>query len=173
MMFEADDTAKKVCDAMVAEHAKRAEYTESGEVQKYRLEDTMWLERHHTDVLSRHRQQSWCIPGVILQKTGQDVYVIQVGNHKTVERNHTQLLAAEADRHGHVGTFEFTADALDSNNDANGDEHTAERILSDKPDPSTLGGRLYRVRWKGSDASSDLCAAVRVRDAGIPEAQEY
>ena len=26
MMSEADETAKKVCDAMVAEHAKRAEY---------------------------------------------------------------------------------------------------------------------------------------------------
>ena len=64
MMSEADDTAKKVCDALVAEHAKRAEYFKSGKVHKYRLKDTMWVERHHNDVLSRHRQQSWYIPGV-------------------------------------------------------------------------------------------------------------
>ena len=30
MMSEANDTARKVCDAMVAEHAKRAEYFQSG-----------------------------------------------------------------------------------------------------------------------------------------------
>ena len=57
MMFEADDKAKKVCEAMVAEHAKRAEYFRSGDVHKYRLKDTVWVERHHKDVLSRHRQQ--------------------------------------------------------------------------------------------------------------------
>ena len=72
MMSEADDTAKKVCDAMVVEHAKRAEYLQSGEVHKYRLKDTVWVDRHHKDVLSRHWQQSWYIAGVILRKTGQD-----------------------------------------------------------------------------------------------------
>ena len=77
---------------MVVEYAKRAEYFHSGEVHKYRLKDTVWVERHHKDVLSRHRQQSWYILGVILRKTRQDVYVIQVGNNKTVERDHTQLL---------------------------------------------------------------------------------
>ena len=79
MRPEADDTAKKGCDAVLAEHAKRAEYFESGEFHKYRLKDTVWVGRHHKDVLSRHRLQSWYIPGVILRKTGQDVYVIQVG----------------------------------------------------------------------------------------------
>ena len=34
MLFEADNTAKKLCDAMVAEHAKRAEYFPSGEVHQ-------------------------------------------------------------------------------------------------------------------------------------------
>ena len=57
MMSEADDTAKKVCDAMVAEHAKRTEYFQSGEVHKYRRKDTVLPERHHKDILSRHRQQ--------------------------------------------------------------------------------------------------------------------
>ena len=66
MMSEADDTSKKVCDTMVAEHAKRAEYFQSGEVHKYWLKDTVWVEQNHKDVLSRHPQQSWYIPGVIL-----------------------------------------------------------------------------------------------------------
>ena len=77
---------------MVEEHAKRAQYFSSGEVHKYWLKDTVWVERHHKDVFSRHRQQSWYVPGVILRKTGQDVYVIQVGNNKTVEGDHTQPL---------------------------------------------------------------------------------
>ena len=75
------------------------------------------MERHHKDVLSRHRQQSWYIPGVKLRKKGEDLYVIQAGNNKTVERDHTQLLPREPDPHGHAVTFEFTADAFDSDND--------------------------------------------------------
>ena len=138
MMSEADDTAKKLCDALV---------------HKYRLKDTVWVERHHKDVLSRHRQQSWYIPGVIVRKTGQGVYVIQEGNNKTVERDHTLLLPREPGPHGRAVTFEFTADAFGSDNDGEEDEYTAERILSDKPDPSTPGGRLYKVRWNGFAAS--------------------
>ena len=70
------NTARKVCDAMVAEHAKRAEYFQSSKVHKYPLKDIVWVERHHKAVLSRHRPQSWYIPGVILRKYGQDVYLI-------------------------------------------------------------------------------------------------
>ena len=52
MMCEASDTARKVCDAMVGGHAKRAEYFSSVEVHKYRLNNTVWVMRHHKDVLS-------------------------------------------------------------------------------------------------------------------------
>ena len=99
-MSEAEDTANKVCDAMVAEHARRAEYFQSAEDQKCRLKDTVWVERNHKDVLSRHRQQSWHIPGVILRTTGQEVHVIQVGNNKIVQQDHNQLLLREPDPHG-------------------------------------------------------------------------
>ena len=113
------------------------------------------MERHHKDVLSRHRHQSWYILGVILRKTGKDVYVIQVRNNKTVERDCTQLLPREPGLHGRAVTLEFTADVFDSDNDREEDDYTAERILSDKPDPSTAGERLYMVRWKGFAASRD------------------
>ena len=148
MTSRADDTAKKVFDAMVAEHAKRAEDFCSAEVHKYRLKDTVSVERHHKDVLSRQRQQSWYLPGVILRNTGQNVYVIEVGNNKTVERDHTRLLPREPDPHGWAATFEFTADAFDSDDHGEEDEYTAQGILSDKPDPNTPGGGLYKVRWK-------------------------
>ena len=78
MMLQSNHTAKKVCDAMVVEYARRVEYLRSGEVHKYRLKETVWVERHHNEVLSQHRRQSWYLPGVILGKTGQHVYLIQV-----------------------------------------------------------------------------------------------
>ena len=149
MMSEADDTAKKVCDAMVAKNANWAEYFQSGEVDKYRLKNAVPVERHHRDILSRRWRQSWYILGVILRKTWQDVYLTQLGNNKTVERDHTQMLPRELDPGGRAVTFEFTADAINSDNDMEEDEYTAERMLSNKPDTSTPGGRLYKVRWKG------------------------
>ena len=155
MMSEAEDTAKNVCDAMVAEHAREAEYFQSGKVHKYPLKDTVLLERHHKDVLSRHRQQSRYVPGVLLRKTRQDGYVIQVGNNQTVERGHTGLLPHELDPHGRAVTFDFTADAFDSDNNREEGEYTAERILSDKPDPSIQRGPIYKVRWKDFAASRD------------------
>ena len=76
MMAEADDTAAKVCKALRDEHEKRAKYFKQGKVQKYALRDTVWVERHHNDVLSRHRQASWYVPGVIVRKVPQDVYAV-------------------------------------------------------------------------------------------------
>ena len=70
MMAEADDTATKVCKALQDEHDKRAKYFKQGKVQKYALQDTVWVDRHHKDVLSRHRQASWYVPGVIVRKVG-------------------------------------------------------------------------------------------------------
>ena len=63
MMAEADDTAAKVCKALQDEHEKRAQYFKQGKVQKYALRDTVWVERHHKDVLSRHRQASFVCAG--------------------------------------------------------------------------------------------------------------
>ena len=44
MMSEADDRDKKVCHAMMAEQAKRAEYFSSRQVHKYPLNGTLWVE---------------------------------------------------------------------------------------------------------------------------------
>ena len=44
---------------------------------------------------------------------------------------------------------------MDSDEEGEDDNFTVEKILTDKPDPETPGGRLYRVRWKGFAASRD------------------
>ena len=155
MMAEADDTAAKVCKALQDEHDKRAKYFKQGKGQKYALQDTVWVERHHKDVLSRHRQASWYVPGVIVRKVGQDVYAVRVGDNKILDRDHTQLRPRAPDPSGRPVTFEFTAGDVDSDDEGEDDDFTAERILADKPDPGTPGGRLYKVRWKGFAASRD------------------
>ena len=155
MMAEADDTAAQVCKALQDEQDKRAKYFKQGKVQKYALQDTVWVERHHKDVLSRHRQASWYVPGVIVRKVGQDVYAVRVGDNKILDRDHTQLRPRAPDPSGRPVTFEFTAGDVDSDDEGEDDDFTAEKILADKPDPGTPGGRLYKVRWKGFAASRD------------------
>ena len=86
---------------------------------------------------------------------GSEPASLVAGTKRTVEQDRTQLLPPEPDPHGCAVTFDFTADAFDSNNDREEDEYTAERILSDKPVASTPQGRLYKVRWKGFAASRD------------------
>ena len=155
MMAEADDTAAKVCKALQDKHDKRAKYFKQGKVQKYALQDTVWVERHHKDVLSRHRQASWYVPGVVVRKVGQDVYAVRVGDNKILDRDHTQLRPRAPDPSGRPVTFEFTAGDVDSDDEGEDDDFTAGKILADKPDPGTPGGRLYKVRWKGFAASRD------------------
>ena len=155
MIAEADDTAAKVCKAIQDEHDKRAKYFKQGKVQKYALQDTVWVERHHKDVLSRHRQAFWYVPGVVVRKVGQDVYAVRVGDNKILDRDHTQLRPRAPDPSGRPVTFEFTAGDVDSDDEGEDDDFTAEKILADKPDPGTPGGRLYKVRWKGFAASRD------------------
>ena len=155
MMSETDATAAKVCKSLHDEHERRATHFKEGKTHKYSLKDTVWVERHHKDVLTRHRQQSWCIPGVIKCKIGQDVYAVQVGDNKILDRDHTQLRPRAPDPSGRAVTFEFTAGDLHSDDDGEEDDYTAERILSDKPDPATPEGGLYKVGWKGFAASRD------------------
>ena len=155
MMAEADDTAAKVCKALQDEHDKRAKYFKQGKVQKYALQDTVWVERHHKDVLSRHRQASWYVPGVIVRKVGQDMYAVRVGDNKILDRDHTQLRPRAPDPSERPVTFKFRAGDVDSDNEGEDDDFTAEKILADKPDPGTPGSRLYKVRWKGFAASRD------------------
>ena len=142
MMSEADDMARKVCKAPQDKHEKRAKYFKQGKVQKYALRDTVWLERHHKDVLSRHRQASWYVPGVNVRKVGQDVYEVRVGDNKILDRDHTQLRPRAPDPSERPVTFEFTAGDLDSDDEGEDDDFTAVKILMDKPDPGTPGGRL-------------------------------
>ena len=96
MMSEADATAGMVCKSLHDEHERRAKYFKDGKIHKYSLKDTVWVEHHHKDVLTRHRQQSWYIPGVIVRKIGQDVYAVQVGDNKILDRGHIQLLTTGA-----------------------------------------------------------------------------
>ena len=155
MMAEADDTAAKVCKALQDEHEKSAKYFKQGKVRKYALRDTVWVERHHKDVLSRHRQASWCVPGVIIRKVGQDVYAVRVGDNKILDRDHTQLRPRAPDPSRRPVTFEFTAGDRDSDDEGEDDDFTPERNLTDKPDPEAAGGGLYKVRWKRFAASRD------------------
>ena len=155
MMAEADNTAAKVCKALQDEHEKRTKYFKQGKVQKYALRDMVWVERHHKHVLSRHRQVSWYVPGVIVRKVAQDVYAVRVGDNKILDRDHTQLRPRAPDPSGRPVTFEVTAGDVDSDDEGEDDDFTAEKILTDKPDPGTPGGRLYKVRWKGFAASRD------------------
>ena len=140
MVAEAHDTAAKVCKALQDEHEKRAKYLKQGKVQKYALRDTVWVARHHNDVLSRHRQASWYVPGVIVRNVGQDVYAVRVGDNKILDRDHTQLRPRAPDPSGRLVTFEFTAGDLDSNDEGEEDDFTDEKILTDKPDQGTPEG---------------------------------
>ena len=91
VMAEADDTAATVCKALQDGHEKGAKYFKRGNVKKYALRENVWVQRHHKDVLSRHRQASWYVTGVIVRTVGQDVFAVRVGDNKILDRDHTQL----------------------------------------------------------------------------------
>ena len=168
MMSEADDTAAKVCKALQDEHDKRAKYFKQGKVQKYALQDTVWVERHHKDVLSRHRQASCYVPGVIVRKVGQDVYAVRVGDKKILDRDHTQLRPRAPDPSGRPVTFEFTAGDVDSDDEGEDDDFTAEKILADKPDPGRLGEGFIKSDGRDSPRSGTRGNLRAVSCRGIP-----
>ena len=141
-MAAAVDTAAKVCKALQDEHEKRAKYFKQGKVQKYALRDTVWVERHHKDVLFRHGQASWYVPGVIVRRVRQDVYAVRVGDNKILDHDHTQLRPRAPDPSGRPVTFEFTAGNVDSDEEGEDDDFTAGGIRTDispppGPPPST------------------------------------
>ena len=95
------------------------------------------------------------MPGVIVRKVGQDVYEVRVGDNKILARDHTELRPQAPDPSRRPVTFEFTAGDVDADDEGEDDDFTPERILTNRPDPGTPGGGLYKVRWKGFAASMD------------------
>ena len=90
-----------------------------------------------------------------MRKVGQDVYAVRVGDNKILDRDDTQLGPRAPDPSGRPVTFEFTAGDVDSDEEVEHDDFTAEGILADKLEPGTTGGRLCKVHWKGFAASRD------------------
>ena len=78
-----------------------------------------------------------------------------MGDNKILDRDHTQLRPRAPDPSGRPVTFELTAGDLDSDDEGEDNDFTAEKIRME-PDPGTPGGRLYKVGWKGFAASRDL-----------------
>ena len=168
MISEADATAAKLCRSLHDEHETRVKYSKEGKIHKYSLKHTVWVERHHKDVLTRHRQHSWYIPGVIVRKIGQDVYAVQVGDNKILDRDHTLLLPGAPDPSGGEVTLEFTAGDLDSGDDGEEENYTAERVLTHKPDPTTLGGGYTRSVGKDLPLCETRGSLPGVLSGGIP-----
>ena len=84
------------------------------------------------------------------------MHAVQVGDNKILDPNHTELRPRAPDPSGQAVPFGFTAGDLDSDDDGEENDYTSERILSDKLDLATLGGGVYKVRWKGFAASRDF-----------------
>ena len=81
------------------------------------------------------------------------MFALQVRDSNILDQDHAQVRPLAPHPSEEAVTCEFTAGYTDSNDDGEEDDHTAERILTDKPDPITPGERLYKVRWKGFAAS--------------------
>ena len=73
---------------------------------------------------------------------------MQVGNSKILDWDHTQLRGRAPDPSGRAVTFEYTAGDLDSNDDGEENDYTAEQDLTDKPDPATPGRGYTRLVGK-------------------------
>ena len=84
------------------------------------------------------------------------MYAVQVGDKKILHWDHAQLQPRAPHPSGRAVTFEFMAAEPDSDEDGEKDDYSAECILTDTPDPTRPGGRLYKVRWKGFAAFWDL-----------------
>ena len=86
-----------------------------------------------------------------MRKVGQEVYAVRVEDNKILDRDHTQLRPRAPDPSGCPVTFEFTAGDVDSDDEGEDDDFTAERILADKPEPGTPGGGF--LKSVGRDSS--------------------
>ena len=107
------------------------------------------------DLPSTHLSVVNCALAGTLPAEAESLRPLQGRLNKILDRDHTQLRPRAPDPSGRPVTFDFTAGDVDSDDEGEDDDFTAERILADKPDPGTPGGRLYKVRWKGFAASRD------------------
>ena len=84
------------------------------------------------------------MPGVIVRNVGQDVYAVRVGDNRILDRDHTKLRPRAPDPSGRPVTFEFTAGEVDSDDEGEDDDFTAERILTTSWTRGRLGGGFIK-----------------------------
>ena len=163
MMAETDDTAARVCKTLQACITRGTSTLSRGKSRSMPSRTPYGWSGTQQDVLSRHRQASWYVPGIIVRKVGQDVYADQVWDNNVVARDHTQLHPRAADPSGRPVTFEFRAGDWNSNDEAEDDDFTAERMVTEKLVPGRPGGgctrsvgRDLQLVWFGSEVQHGL-----------------
>ena len=97
----------------------------------------------------------------MVRRIGEDTYRIKVGPEQVRERPESQLCPREPDVRGkHVSLYCAAHEADSEDEYAEQDDHTIEKISSQRPSASATRGVEFKVRWRGYKLSHDTWEPV-------------
>ena len=125
----AEEVAAKVTEALTEEQDKRRHYQAKGPVAKYKVGDTVWLERPYK--LSEHRQATtYYVPAEVQKRLGEDTYTLKVGERLYRDRHHSQMKLRVPDSRGKHVQFDYADLEVDEDDPfAEEQEYNTSRIL--------------------------------------------
>ena len=138
-MANAEEMAAKVPKALTSGREKRPHYQGKVLVTKYKVGDTVWLER--PSKVSEHRQATYYGLAAVQKRLGEDTYTLKVEERLYRDRHHSQMKPRIPDPGGkHVQFDDADLKVNDDDPFTEEHEHNASKIVGYRPAPDEHGG---------------------------------
>ena len=146
-MGNVEEMAVMVTEALIKENEKRRHYQENTLVAKYKVGDTVWLER--PSELSEHRRATYYVPAEVQKELGEDTCTLKVGERQYGNRHHLQMKPRVPGPGGKHVQFNY-ADVEVVEDDPFTEEHeyNASKIRGYRPAPNVPRGYEFETQWE-------------------------
>ena len=153
-LANAEETAAKVTQALTKEHEKRRHHQETGPVAKYKVGDTVWLER--PSKLCEHRQATYYAPAEVQKQLGEDTYSPKVRERLCRDRYHSKMKLRVSDPRGRHVQFDYAnLEVGDDDPFTEEHEYNALEIVGYRPAPDVPGEYEFKTQWEGFGQTHD------------------
>ena len=97
-MATTGEIAAKVTEPLRKEDGKRRHHQEKVLVAKYKVGETVWLER--PSKLSEHCQATYYVPADVQKQLGEDTYTLKIGKRLYRDQHHSRMKPCVPDPRG-------------------------------------------------------------------------
>ena len=158
-MAKAEKMTVTLTEALTKEHKKRLHHQEKTPVAKYKVRDTVRLQK--PSKLNEHLQATYNVPAAVQKRLGEDIYTLKAGKRLYRDRYHFQMKPRVSKPRGKHVQFDYADLEVHADDPFTREhEYNAWKILGYCSAPDVPGGYTFRTQWEGFGCTHDKLEPV-------------